>query len=83
MPTMYSELKYGFKNDLNKQNQIGLSKHKKKESINISLAVSPPNFTNVTKITYLQTLIDSSMPAELKKCNEIPKKFACALNFAH
>ena len=42
-----------------------------------------PNLTNMTKITYLQALIDSSMPAELKKCNETPKKFAWTLNFAH
>ena len=49
----------------------------------ISLAILPPNLTNMTKIIYLQALIDSSMPAELKKCNETPKKFACTLNFAH
>ena len=49
----------------------------------ISLAILPPNFTNMTKITYLQALIDSSMPTELKKCNETPKKFAWTLNFAH
>ena len=48
----------------------------------ISLAVLPSNLTNMTKITYLQALIDSSMPAELKKCNETPKKFAWTLNFA-
>ena len=30
----------------------------------ISLAVLPPNLTNMTKITYLQALIDSVMPAE-------------------
>ena len=49
----------------------------------ISLAVLPPNLTNTTKLTYLQALIDSYMPAELKKCNETPKKFAWTLNFAH
>ena len=49
----------------------------------ISLAVLSPNLTNMTKITYFQALIDSSMPAELKKCNETPKKFARTLNFEH
>ena len=49
----------------------------------ISLVVLPPNLTNMTKITYLQALIDSSMPTKLKKCNETPKKFAWTLNFAH
>ena len=49
----------------------------------ISLAILPQILTNMTKITYLQALIDSSMPAELKKCNETPKKIACTLNFAH
>ena len=48
----------------------------------ISLAVLHPNFTNMTKITYLQALIDSSMTAELKKCNKTPKKFAWTLDFA-
>ena len=43
--------------------------------------ILPPNLTNMTKIIYLQALIDSSMPAELKKCNETLKKFACTLNF--
>ena len=53
------------------------------ENMFISLAVLPPNLTNMTKITYLQALIDSSMPAELEKCNETPKKCAWTLNFAH
>ena len=39
-----------------------------------------PNLTNMTKITTLQALIESSMPAELKKCNETPKKIARTLN---
>ena len=51
--------------------------------MNISLANLPPNLTNFTKITYLQALIDSSMPTKFKKCNETPKKFAWPLNFAH
>ena len=37
----------------------------------------------MTKITYLQALIDSSMPAKLKKGNETPKKFALTLNPTH
>ena len=48
-----------------------------------SLAILPPNLPNMAKITYLQALIDSSMPTKLKKCNETPKKFAWTLNFAH
>ena len=48
----------------------------------ISQVVLRPNLTNMTKITYLQALKDSSMPAELKKCNETPKKFAGTINFA-
>ena len=43
----------------------------------------PPNLTNVTNITYLQALIDSSMSAQLRKCNETPKKFELTFNFAH
>ena len=39
----------------------------------ISLAILPSNLTNMTKITYLRAWINSSMPAELKKCNETPK----------
>ena len=42
-----------------------------------------PNLTNMTKITYLQALIDSFMPAELKNAMRTPKKFAWTLNFAH
>ena len=38
-----------------------------------------PNLTNMTKITTLQALIESSMPAELKKCNGTRKKFAWKL----
>ena len=34
--------------------------------MSISLAILPPNLTNFNKITYLQALIDSSMPTELK-----------------
>ena len=49
----------------------------------IRVALLTPNLTNITKITYLQAEIDSSMPAELEKCNETPKKFALTLNFAH
>ena len=56
---------------------------RKRIDVYISLAILPQNLTNMTKITYLQALIDSSMPAELKKCNETPKKFAWTLNFAH
>ena len=33
----------------------------------ISLAILPQNLTNMTKITYLQALIDSSMSTELKQ----------------
>ena len=33
----------------------------------------PPYLTNMTKITFLQALIDSSMPAELKKMQTGPK----------
>ena len=62
---------------------VVLLEHRIKSMIIISLAVLPPNLTNMTKITYLQALIDSSMPAELKKCNETSKKFAWTLNFAH
>ena len=51
--------------------------------MNIRVALLTPNLTNITKITYLQAEIDSSMPAELEKCNETPKKFALTLNFAH
>ena len=51
--------------------------------MSISLAVLPPNLTNMIKIICLQAFIKSSMPAELKKCNETPKKFARTLNFAH
>ena len=46
---------------------------RKRIDVYISLAILPQNLTNMTKITYLQALIDSSMPAELKKCNETPK----------
>ena len=42
-----------------------------------------PNLTNMTKITTLQALIESSMPAELKKCNGTRKKFAWKFKFAH
>ena len=56
---------------------------KSTQCIYISLAILPPNLTNMTKVTYLQALIDSSMPTESKKCNETPKKFALTLNFAH
>ena len=49
----------------------------------LRVALLTPNLTNITKITYLQAEIDSSMPAELEKCNETPKKFALTLNFAH
>ena len=42
-----------------------------------------PNLTNMTKITTLQALIESSMPAELEKCNGIRKKFAWKFKFAH
>ena len=51
--------------------------------IQIRVALLTTNLTNITKITYLQAEIDSSMPAELEKCNETPKKFALTLNFAH
>ena len=37
----------------------------------------------MTKITPLQALIESSMPAELKKCNGTRKKFAWKFKFAH
>ena len=40
----------------------------------ISMAVLSPNLTNITKMTYLQAWIDSSMHAELKKGNRNPKK---------
>ena len=50
--------------------------HAPPRNICISLAVLPPNLTNMTKVIYLQALIDSSMIAELKQCNETPKKFA-------
>ena len=33
-----------------------------------------PNLTNMTKITTLQALIESSMPAELKKMQWDPQK---------
>ena len=33
-----------------------------------------PNMTNMTKITTLQALIESSMPAELKKMQWDPQK---------
>ena len=42
-----------------------------------------PNLTNMTKITTLQALIESSMPAELKKFNGTRKKFAWKFKFAH
>ena len=42
-----------------------------------------PNLTNMTKITTLQALIESSMPAELEKCNGTRKKFAWKFKFAH
>ena len=49
----------------------------------IRVASLTPNFTNMAQTTYLQVLIDVFMPAEFKKCNETPKKFAWTLNFAH
>ena len=49
----------------------------------IRVASLTPNFTNMTKTLYLQVLIDVLMPAELKKCNETPTKFAWTPNFAH
>ena len=47
------------------------------------VALMTPNFTNMAQTTYLHVLIDIFMSAELKKCNESPKKFARTLNFAH
>ena len=42
------------------------------------------NLTNMTEITTLQALIESSMPAaELEKCNGTRKKFAWKFKFAH
>ena len=35
----------------------------------------------MTKITYLQALIDSSMLAEVKTCNEAPKRVAGTRKF--
>ena len=51
--------------------------------IYIRVASLTPNFTNMAQTTYLHVLIDIFMSAELKKCNETPKKFARTLNFAH
>ena len=49
--------------------------------ISIRVALLTPNLTNITKITYLQAEIDSSMPAELEKCNETPKKICIDSKF--
>ena len=42
--------------------------------------LTTPNLTNMTKITTLQALIESSMPAELKKCNGTRKNLHGNLN---
>ena len=52
-------------------------------NMNIRPILMTPNLTNMTKITTLQALIESSMPAELKKCNGTRKKFAWKFKFAH
>ena len=39
----------------------------------ISLAVRPPNLTNMTKITYLRAWIENTMTAELKNAMIPPK----------
>ena len=54
-----------------------------KQGIYIRPILMTPNLTNMTKITTLQALIESSMPAELKKCNGTRKKFAWKFKFAH
>ena len=64
--TLYSSLKL-YLQDIHALSIISPEQEQKKHYIHISLAVRPPNLTNVTKITYLQAWIENSMPTELKK----------------
>ena len=48
--------------------------------MNIRPILMTPNLTNMTKITTLQALIESSMPAELKKMQWDPQRICMGQN---
>ena len=45
--------------------------------------LSTPKFDKYNQDNLFVSVDDSSIPAELKKCNETQKKFALTFDFAH